>query len=241
MFLLSIFSSTLLYLNPKTLSNFFLSLFSHPIVHFFLIFLFSFSFTFLHTKHHPLHHILVKDFKIFKTRSSAGVVLLLLLSLADLLSKEHSWFAISRPWTSSSIAFFLLEGKLSGQVHPIVVCVSFSVFWDFCILCICDCLLSFESLVFELFFYQPMWSKARGFFEIRYVRRKSKKKKKKVEKRRRRRCSVERLVLKMRWEESVRWAIDVDLSRGKIGFSIKCLANLVIEDSLSTIIFMNAH
>ena len=43
---------------------------------------------------------------------------------------------------------------------------------------------------------------------------------------------MERLVLKMRWEESMRWAIDLDLSKGKIGFSIKCLANLVIKDSL---------
>ena len=51
---------------------------------------------------------------------------------------------------------------------------------------------------------------------------------------------MERLVLKMRWEESMRWAIDLDLSKGKIGFSIKCLANLVIKDSLSTVIFMNA-
>ena len=97
-------------------------LFSHPLVHCFLVFLFSFSFTFLHTKPHTLHHILVKDFKIFRTRSSAGAAFFLLLSPTNLLSKERSWFAISRPWTRSSIAFFLLEGKLSGQVHSIVVC-----------------------------------------------------------------------------------------------------------------------
>ena len=44
-------SSTLLYPSPK--SFFFFSLFSHPLVHFFLIFLFSFYFNFLHTKAHP--------------------------------------------------------------------------------------------------------------------------------------------------------------------------------------------
>ena len=147
MFLLYIFFHVAL---SKPKNSF--KLFSHPLVHCFLVFLFSFSFTFLHTKPHTLHHILVKDFKIFRTRSSAGAAFLLLLSPTNLLSKERSWFAISRPWTRSSIAFFLLEGKLSGQVHSIVVCVSFSVFWDFCILCIYDCLLSFESLVFEFFF-----------------------------------------------------------------------------------------
>ena len=65
-------------------------LFSDPLVHFFLIFLFSFSFTFIHTKPHTLHHILVKDFKIFKTRSLARIALLLLLSPAELLSKKSS-------------------------------------------------------------------------------------------------------------------------------------------------------
>ena len=49
---LYIFFSTLLYPNPKTLF-FFLSLFTHPLIHFVLIFLFSFSFTFLHTKLPP--------------------------------------------------------------------------------------------------------------------------------------------------------------------------------------------
>ena len=127
---------------PKTLLNFFSSTFFSSTRS-----LLPHLLTFLHTKPHTLHHILVKDFKNFKTRSLARIALLLLLSPAELLSKKSSWFAKSRPWTSSSIAFFLLESKLSGQVHYIVVCVSFNVFWDFCVLCIRDCLLSFESFV----------------------------------------------------------------------------------------------
>ena len=146
------FFSTLLYPNPKTIKLFSFTFFSstHSLLPHLLILLF-FYFPPHKAPHTPPR--ISKGLQDFQNKIfNRAAFLLLLLSPADLLSKECSWFAISRPWTSSSIAFFLLEDKLSGQVHSIVVCVSFSVFWDFCVLCMCDCLLSFESLVFELFF-----------------------------------------------------------------------------------------
>ena len=162
MFLLSIFSSTLLYPNPKTLLNCFF-------FHFFLIHSFTsssssyFPFLLLSSSQSPTH-ILVKDFKIFRTRSLARVAFLL-LSPADLLSKERSWFAISWPWTSSSIAFFLLEGKLSGQVHSIVLCVWVLVCFETFVFCV---------YVTVFWVLSPLClskceAKQEGFFEIKYV------------------------------------------------------------------------